>query len=157
MAHDRERYERWIREAPAGGREGIPAATVILVRDSDAGLETLMLRRNSKVSFGGMWVFPGGRIDDADRDGLDSADEIAVARRAAVREAEEEAGLAIDEHLLLPFSHWTPPPMTPRRFLTWFFIAQAPSGARPRSRRRPAALGARRRGKRAARRAAVAN
>ena len=32
----------------------------------DAGLETLMLRRNSKLEFaGGMWVWPGGRIDPA--------------------------------------------------------------------------------------------
>ena len=29
----------------------IPAATVILLRDASAGLETLMLRRNSKLSF----------------------------------------------------------------------------------------------------------
>lgn len=129
MAFDRERYERWIRETPPGGREGIPAATVILVRDAGGDLETLMLRRNSKLSFvGGMWVFPGGRIDEADREGLDANDEIAVGRRAAVREAAEEAGLAIDEAGLLAFSHWTPPVMTPKRFLTWFFLAPAPAG-----------------------------
>ena len=41
----------------------IPAATVVLLRESETGIETLMLHRTSKVSFGGMWVFPGGRID----------------------------------------------------------------------------------------------
>jgi hypothetical protein len=29
---------------------------------------------------------------------------------------------------MVPFSHWTPPPITPRRFLTWFFLAGAPGG-----------------------------
>jgi 8-oxo-dGTP pyrophosphatase MutT (NUDIX family) len=45
----------------------IPAATVVLLRDAAGGLETLMLRRNSKLAFaGGAWVFPGGRIDPED-------------------------------------------------------------------------------------------
>ena len=129
---DRERYERWIAETPPEGRPGVPAATVILLRDCEGGaggLETLMLRRNSKLAFvGGMWVFPGGRVDDADREGLARNDELACARRAAVREAGEEAGLDVDERTLVPFSHWTPPSMTPKRFLTWFFVARAPHG-----------------------------
>ncbi len=99
--------------------ESIPAATVVPLRDGPSGLETLMLRRNSKIAFGGMWVFPGGRVDDADAGG----DELAVARSAAVREAGEEAGIAIDPDDLVPFSHWTPPQGAPRRFLTWFFLA----------------------------------
>ena len=44
----------------------IPAATVVLVRDGDGGVEALMLRKNSKITFGGMWVFPGGKIDAAE-------------------------------------------------------------------------------------------
>jgi hypothetical protein len=43
-----------------------------------------------------------------------------------VREAQEEAGLALTLETLVPFSHWTPPPITPKRFLTWFFLAPAP-------------------------------
>jgi 8-oxo-dGTP pyrophosphatase MutT (NUDIX family) len=105
------------------------AATVILLRDGDGGLETLMLRRNSKLDFaGGMWVFPGGRVDEADRAGLHPQDELAAARRAAVREALEETGLAITEDALVPLSHWTPPDVAVKRFLTWFFVAQAPEG-----------------------------
>jgi len=44
-----------------------PAATVVLLRDSDRGPEVLMLRRhgNSDV-LGGVYVFPGGKLDDAD-------------------------------------------------------------------------------------------
>lgn len=108
----------------------LPAATVILVRDGPDGLETLMLRKNDEVAFGGMWVFPGGRVDEADRDPDRPDDEEAAARRAAVREAAEEAGLAVAPESLVPFAHWTPPAMgAPRRYATWFFLAPAPDGA----------------------------
>src|SRR5260221_4220681 len=62
---------------------GVPAATVVLVRDGADGLETLLLRRNSKIAFGGMWVFPGGRIDESDWRGVGARDELAAAPRAA--------------------------------------------------------------------------
>ncbi|MFO1393124.1 MAG: hypothetical protein U1F09_05080 [Steroidobacteraceae bacterium] len=45
-----------------------PAATLVLVREHGGGLEALMLRRHSAIAFmGGMWVFPGGRMDAADQ------------------------------------------------------------------------------------------
>jgi 8-oxo-dGTP pyrophosphatase MutT (NUDIX family) len=113
------------------GNEGTPpvlAATVILLRDGSEGLETLMLKRNSKIAFGGMWVFPGGRIDPEDWKGIDESDDLAASRCAAVREAFEESGLAVDPDGMHPFSHWTPPKTTPRRFLTWFFAARAGAG-----------------------------
>ena len=119
---------RWAREGRAGS-EPVAAATVLLLRDGSDGLETLMLRKNSKIAFGGMWVFPGGRVDDSDRTGLHDADDLAHARIAAVREAEEETGLIVKPHEMVPFSHWTPPAITPRRFLTWFFAAAAPDGS----------------------------
>jgi 8-oxo-dGTP pyrophosphatase MutT (NUDIX family) len=122
-----ERLLRWAREGKAGTAP-VAAATVILLRDGDEGVETLMLRRNSKIAFGGMWVFPGGRVDARDRDGLAEDDELGAARVAAAREALEEAGLVIPPAGLVPFSHWTPPPVTPKRFLTWFFLAPAPEG-----------------------------
>jgi 8-oxo-dGTP pyrophosphatase MutT (NUDIX family) len=100
----------------------IPAATVVLVRDTSDGIETLMLRRNAQIAFGGMWVFPGGRIDPEDGDGD------AGARNAAAREANEEAGLVVDPDSLVPYSHWTPPEVAPKRFATWFFLAVAPDG-----------------------------
>ena len=44
-----------------------PAATVILVRDAADGFEILMLKRTSGAAFaGGMFVFPGGRVDGDD-------------------------------------------------------------------------------------------
>ena len=43
-----------------------PAATVMLV-DDRPDLHVLMMRRNDKTVFaGGMWVFPGGRVDESD-------------------------------------------------------------------------------------------
>jgi len=118
--------ERLARAGKAGS-EPRPAATVILLRDRRGSLETLMLRKNSRIAFGGMWVFPGGRVDEEDRAGTEG-DEIAAARCAAVREAREEAGVDLDTRQLVPYSHWTPPPITPKRFLTWFFAAPAPAG-----------------------------
>src|SRR3954468_11810875 len=103
--------------------EPIAAATVILARDTKRGPEVLMLRRNSKIAFGGMWVFPGGRVDPTDLEGVPEGDELAAARRAAVREAHEEAGLVVDEAGLVVFSHWVPPVEVPKRFSTWFFLA----------------------------------
>jgi 8-oxo-dGTP pyrophosphatase MutT (NUDIX family) len=125
---ERSTFERWFREGTRHEGEAIPAATVVLVREGDAGgLETLMLRKNSKLAFGGMWVFPGGRIDDADRDGAPDVE--TAARRAAVREALEEAALVVDEESMAFISHWMPPDITPKRFATWFFVAPAPTGA----------------------------
>jgi len=105
----------------------VPAATVIVLRDQPCGVETLLLRRNSRLGFaGGMWVFPGGRVDEVDA----HADEEVAARRAAVREASEEAGIALDADLLVPFAHWTPDvESSHRRFATWFFVAEATPGS----------------------------
>jgi 8-oxo-dGTP pyrophosphatase MutT (NUDIX family) len=122
-----DKLAKWAKAGKAG-TPPVEASTVILVRDAAAGLETLMLRKNSKIAFGGMWVFPGGRVDEADRDGLAADDDLAAARRAAAREAHEEAALEIPVDAMVPFSHWTPPAITPKRFLTWFFLAAAPLG-----------------------------
>ena len=44
-----------------------PAATVILVREANPGFEVFMLKRTGRASFaGGMFVFPGGRVDGDD-------------------------------------------------------------------------------------------
>lgn len=103
--------------------DAIPAATVVLARDGSDGLEVLMLRKNTQLAFGGMWVFPGGRVEPEDGEGEVGA------RRAAVREAVEEADLLVEETSLVPFAHWTPPAGAPKRFATWFFLAPAPEGA----------------------------
>jgi len=53
-----------LNQAPAAVR---PAATVILARDTHAGVEILMLQRTTEVAFAkGMHVFPGGALDADD-------------------------------------------------------------------------------------------
>jgi len=100
-------------------RPATPAATVVIVRDATSGLEVLLLRRSDVGAFAGMWVFPGGRVDDDDA-GTDVASR---ARSAAAREAQEEVALSCDPDALIPFSHWTPPQSAPKRYATWFFLA----------------------------------
>ncbi|MGB0906370.1 MAG: NUDIX hydrolase [Maricaulaceae bacterium] len=102
----------------------IPAATILLLRDGSDGLEVLMLRRNKALkAFGGAWVFPGGRVDDADAPG---EDELTRAKAAAVRETAEETGLDIAGAQMSVLSKWIPPIQEKRRFATWFFVAKAP-------------------------------
>jgi 8-oxo-dGTP pyrophosphatase MutT (NUDIX family) len=91
-----------------------PAATVMLVRDiDDGGIEVFMVRRAVRAAFAaGMYVFPGGRVDDADGgteiaafvSGLDDAAASATLGLrngglaywvAAIRECFEEAGLLL--------------------------------------------------------------
>jgi 8-oxo-dGTP pyrophosphatase MutT (NUDIX family) len=123
----------WIEErrARGGGPTGVeaaPAATVVVLRDADAGLEVLLARRSSKLKFhGGAWVFPGGRIDPEDYTGAPD-DLEAAARRAAAREAVEEAGVEVDPDALVHLSNWTTPDISPKRFATWFFAGPARGG-----------------------------
>ena len=121
---DESRYKKWESDHEERGTSDlIPAATVVIMRDSESGIELLMLRKNSKVAFGGMWVFPGGKIDETDKvinsDG--SVDELATATSAAVRETFEEAALSVSQENLFWFSHWVPPAITPKRFSTYIF------------------------------------
>jgi len=105
------------------------AATVVLLRDGERGLEVLLAERpRDRGSFAGAWVFPGGAVDAADAAGgpLDTVD---AARRAAVRETREEIGLEVDGAELVPFSHWTPPKNSPKQLTTTFFAVRVPEGA----------------------------
>lgn len=82
-----------------------PAATLVIFRRDTAGgaPQILMVERSAAMKFaGGAAVFPGGRVDDADRElaaVLGAPDEEAVhetaARIAAVRETLEETGLVL--------------------------------------------------------------
>lgn len=102
----------------------IPAATVMLLREHDGRLEVLMLRRNRQLkSFGGAWVFPGGRVDAIDGVGGDETERV---KAAAIRETMEETGLDISGADMATLSCWIPPVQEKRRFSTWFFVAKAP-------------------------------
>lgn len=104
-----------------------PASTVVLLRDGDDGLQTLMLRRNKALIFaGGAWVFPGGALEPADYAAANDELE-AAARLAAAREAKEEAGVEPCPDNMVLLSHWTTPVGEPRRFSTWIYAAPVAS------------------------------
>lgn len=78
------------------------AATLLLISDrAESAPEVLMIQRAAAMAFaGGAWVFPGGRVDAADRPTmLDEQDEErladTMARVAVIRETIEEVGIAI--------------------------------------------------------------
>lgn len=91
----------------------LPAATVTLVRDAADGLEVLMLQRNFQSGFmPGMYLFPGGALDESDYElevcalcsGLDDAAASRILGLsggglaywvAAIRESFEEAGVLL--------------------------------------------------------------
>jgi 8-oxo-dGTP pyrophosphatase MutT (NUDIX family) len=91
----------------------MPSATVTIVRDVPRGIEVLMMRRNLKSGFvPGMYVFPGGGLDETDlsfkNNGLCGCLDDAAASAvlgvaadglaywaAAIREAFEESGLLL--------------------------------------------------------------
>ena len=105
-----------------------PAASVILLRGSDSGIEVLLVKRNPRARFmGGAWVFPGGAVDRSEGRG-DRA-----LRAAGLRELAEEAGIELQgPEALVPFSRWITPAEVKIRFDTWFYLAAAPAGAEPR-------------------------
>ena len=99
------------------------ASTVVLLRDTPDGLQTLMLKRNKALVFaGGAWVFPGGALDPEDLE-AGNGDVVAASRIAAAREAQEECGLSPQLEDMVLLSHWTTPVGEPRRFSTWIYAA----------------------------------
>jgi 8-oxo-dGTP pyrophosphatase MutT (NUDIX family) len=104
------------------------AATVILLRGGTEVLEVLLVRRTPKARFmGGVWVFPGGAVDEVEGSGDEAH------RAAAVRELHEEASIEIAHPSeLIKFSRWITPAVVSIRFDTHFFLAVLPDGQEPR-------------------------
>lgn len=100
-----------------------PASTIMLGRNKEDSLEVLLLKRNKALAFaGGLWVFPGGKIEkDEQKQG---ENDLAAAKLAAIRETKEETNLDIELEDLVFFSHWTTPVIEPRRYATWFFFGE---------------------------------
>jgi 8-oxo-dGTP pyrophosphatase MutT (NUDIX family) len=107
------------------------AASIVLLRrggkHSQRALEVLMLKRSEEAKFmPGVWVFPGGSLDEAD------GPEEAGLRACAVRELAEEAGIELPaEEELVPFTRWITPELIATRFDAWFFLALAPAHTPP--------------------------
>lgn len=128
-----------------------------VVRERD-GIEVLMVRRTLEARFmPGVWVFPGGAVDDEDAHapksfgGNEGDSDWKV---AALRELIEETGLwlttkgavsaplaedafgavegsehVLDQNALIYFSNWVTPEVFPIRFDTRFFLAVASPGS----------------------------
>lgn len=94
------------------------ASTVILLREAASGFEVFMVRRHTRSGFmGGAYVFPGGKLDDADADARllarlvgrspeqaaealgepDDPTRAVALHVAALRETFEEAGVLLAE------------------------------------------------------------
>ena len=132
------------------------AASVIAARRGDNGPEVLVLERGAASRFlPGYVVFPGGAVDEADRELASRwfGDDSQGHRAAAVRELVEEAGLALTaaglvdagnpdsldpvhaapppvEHLV-QVAHWVAPDDVPVRFDARYFGVAAPEGLDP--------------------------
>lgn len=83
----------------------IPAATIIIGRNSSSGPEYFMVLRHKEIDFAsGALVFPGGKVCDGDNnknirsycEGVDSLDDTELGFRvAAIRESFEESGILL--------------------------------------------------------------
>lgn len=132
---------------PDRGAAAVPAATVVVVRDGERGLEAYLQRRPRTMGFaGGLWVFPGGRVEEGDRDAaidehwtgpppsawarrLDL--EVADARGmvvAACREAFEEAGLLLADRAADPNGPVAADPQAPATAHRQAPVAADPNG-----------------------------
>jgi ADP-ribose pyrophosphatase YjhB (NUDIX family) len=102
------------------------AATVILLRGGHP-FQILMVARNPATrAAGGVWVFPGGGVEDDDGSGEERL------AAAAVRELAEEASITgLEPEELVHFGRWIAPISLPVRFDTHFFLALAPEGQEP--------------------------
>ncbi len=128
-----EERRRGPAELPNFGPPSTPrqAASIVLLRrggkHAQRALEVLMLRRSEEAKFmPGVWVFPGGSVDEAD-----GAEETGL-RACAVRELAEEAGIQLPaEEELVPFTRWITPELIATRFDAWFFLALAPAHSPP--------------------------
>ena len=126
-----KQVEKKLKPVPA-----IPSASLILLRDSADGLQVLVARRNPQLRMaGGFWVFPGGALEDVDRQqaaNIDVGDKLLPFRLNAVRETQEEVSINIEPvNSLVYFSHWIAPDQMAMRFDTRFFAVRMPVGQQP--------------------------
>lgn len=130
----------------------VPASSTILLRDG-APFDVLLVRRHDSSSFvPSAWVFPGGAVDEVDRQMAEDEQVLSIMKVCAHRELFEETAIwlgsspgdpigarermqskqasyasllaeaAFDREALIPTSRWITPRGIPKRFDTWFFL-----------------------------------
>lgn len=100
-----------------------PASTLVLVRGADVPEVLLLLRHGRHGFMPNIWVFPGGRVEP------DDGEDDPGARRAALRETREEAGIELGDAPLMCFSRWVTPLGERRRFDTRFYVTRVAADA----------------------------
>jgi len=113
---------------PKKASNPLPSATILLLRDGAQGIEVFMVKRHHQIDFAsGALVFPGGKVDEHDRDqmlrkhvdGADNLDDLHLSLTAcAIREGFEESGILlarktgradyIDAAASTSLAHWRP-------------------------------------------------
>ncbi|MDA0789961.1 MAG: NUDIX hydrolase [Proteobacteria bacterium] len=81
----------------------VPAATILMLREGDDGIEVFMVVRHHQIDFAtGALVFPGGKVEDGDVnardycDGIGEIDDLELGLQVgAIREAFEECGILL--------------------------------------------------------------
>lgn len=136
------------------------AASVLMIREGAQGLEVFIQHRVSTMDFAaGMVVYPGGRVDTQDvaeaqseaiphalavehaelwkdssiweKDDQQAVLDAGTLLAAARREIFEETGAQLDVTQLRPWANWITPPDNPKRFDTFFYVAQVQPGQEP--------------------------
>jgi 8-oxo-dGTP pyrophosphatase MutT (NUDIX family) len=132
----------------------VPASSVLLLRDGPLEV-LMMQRHAQSSFVPAVWVFPGGTLDDHDKHAARSTETVAAMKICALRELFEETGIwlggpladpeksrqsllagrttieslleetSVDPGLLTLTARWITPAGIPKRFDTWFFLAEA--------------------------------
>lgn len=132
----------------------VPSASAIVLRGEP--FEVLMMLRHARSSFvPGVWVFPGGAVETCDR--AMTGTDLDAMKACAIRELFEETGIWIGAPMENPAevrrdllarecafervaptplplerltwtSRWITPIGIPKRFDTYFFLAEVPDG-----------------------------
>lgn len=124
------------------------AASVILMREGDSGVEIYLLRRHRKSGFmASSYVFPGGIADEGESDPRETAvrelfeesgilmtkKSFSAQERQSMRDALNRDGSAppagtMDTSGLHYFAHWITPTVEKRRYSAEFYLAVMPEG-----------------------------
>ena len=71
-----------------------PSSSLLLVREMNGGIQVFMMRRSLKSNFGGIWVFPGGLLEEQDKQTIENN------HTDGINEAQSQDILSLDQESL---------------------------------------------------------